>query len=174
MFEDFESYEHFEQKTHQIDDELHEKFTPGIEQFNKLNNQAATDRSGEWVEMGYQNIPINNIDISDAHVHSENDFHKVSFDEMRRGMGILESEVRPLVEGHGASKGYFEQLDRSQPLDGGVSRTTVYDSFYGEKIKTIRVAKTGNHYEVENGYHRIYVAKELNMSSVPALVKVRV
>lgn len=174
MIENLGRYEKYQQEPDQIDRELHEKFKPGLEHLNKPDTNMATDKAGEWIEVGHQNIPVDRINVSESSVHSANDFNKVSFDEMEQGMKVLDSEVRPAVETQGASRGYFEQLDRSQPLDGDVSRTKVYDSFYGEKISSVRVAKVGDHYEVENGYHRVFVAKELNMSSIPAWVKVKV
>ena len=169
MIEHIESYENVERENNSLNNKLYEKFKP--------DTKAATDRSGEWVEIGHQNISVDRIDVSDTHVHSENDFSKTSFEDMQKGLGILEKEVRPLVDQRGVGKEYFEQLDRSQPLDGNISRTKIYNAFYEKehhKIDNIRVAKVGDSYKLENGYHRVYVAQKLGMRSLPALVKVRV
>jgi len=175
MIEHFERFEQLDRADDQIDSELHRNFKPGAnsQDIPEFINQG-TDQPGEWIEIGIRDIPIDKIDLSESHVQSKSDFTKVSYDEMKRGMEILDDEVRPAINNQGVGREYFEQLDQANPIDGNISRTKVYDVFYGEKISAIRVAKVGDHFEVENGFHRIHVAQELHMNSIPALVKAKV
>lgn len=54
----------------------------------------------------------------------------------------------------------FQEVESDQPR--------IYDAFYGSVC--IRLNKTDQGYTVINGYHRLFVAKELGLETVPAQV----
>lgn len=123
----------------------------------------------EWVDRGIQDVPLETIDFSDNYVKGPGDFqHGSSYNEMARGMKALEEDVRPAVErGEGAD--YFRELDQQRGLDYAHGSLRAYDTFYGRNA--ISLTKIGDHYQVANGgYHRLYVARELQMQSIPAHV----
>jgi len=128
-----------------------------------------TESHSEWVDRGIQNVPLDKIDFSDNYVKGPADFqHGSSFSEMAQGMKTLENDVRPAVE-RGGGVDYFRQLDQQRGLDYSHGSLRAYDTFYGKNA--ISLAKIGDRYQVANGgYHRLYVARELHMQSVPAHV----
>lgn len=122
----------------------------------------------EWVDTGFQRIPIDKIDTRDLeHVKAPEDFHKVSHDEMIEGFNKLDQVVDPAVE-NGADGDYFRKLDQSEGLDRENGYQRVYEAFYGDDA--IRVVKDGDTYALENGAHRVTVAQETGRDTVPARV----
>jgi hypothetical protein len=116
---------------------------------------------------GTEDVSVGRIDISDTYVHDMADFEKVSHDEMVEGFRKLEEVVRPAVR-QGAGGDYFSQLDAERGLDYPHGFRRIYDAFYGNDA--IRLERVGDTYQVMNGYHRLFVAKELRLESVPARV----
>ncbi len=131
-------------------------------------SRAQTTSSGRWVSQGIQNVPLDQIDVGDSNVHGPQDFLRVSFEEMKNGVLKLEKVVRPAVRA-GADREYFTKMDLEQGLEGVNSYARVYDSFYGCR-KPIRLGKIGSRYVVDHGYHRLFVAQQLGLESVPAEV----
>jgi hypothetical protein len=140
---------------------------PGIEFEQSMGMKESEADKGQWVDTGIQDVPVEKINASDTYVNGPEDFHKVSHEKMVSGFRTLESEVRPAVEG-GADKEYFRNLDRQRGLDYPNGTQRIYESFYGQDA--IRLDKVGDRYLVENGYHRIFVAKELGLANIPARV----
>jgi hypothetical protein len=68
----------------------------------------------------------------------------------------------------GAGVDDFQNLDLQRGVNYAHGSQRVYEAFYGQE--PIRLNKIGDRYEVVNGYHRLYVAKEMNLSTVPARV----
>ena len=122
---------------------------------------------GTWVDTGIKDVPVDKIDASDTYVNGLEDFHKVSHEDMVNGLRTLQRDVHPAVES-GADKEYFQNLDQKHGLDYPNGTQKIYESFYGQDA--IRLDKIGDRYMVENGYHRIYVAKELGFPTIPARV----
>lgn len=131
-----------------------------------FTGQATT--AGDWVEHGIQDVPLDQIDLSDSHVKGPEDYRKVSHDEMRAGVQRLEEVVRPAVR-DGADGGTFSQMDAQQGLDYAHGYRKVYDAFYGT-IDPIRLERVGDVYQVIGGYHRLLVAREMRLTSIPASV----
>ena len=75
--------------------------------------------------------------------------------------------MRPAVE-QGAGSDYFAHLDAERGIDYSRGFQRVYDAFYGNDA--IRLDRVGDTYQVVNGYHRLYVAKQIGISIVPARV----
>ena len=156
---------------------------------NKFNDTVSVDESihqyenasedtkdtsleqSEWINRGIIEVPIKNVDLSDTAVADSTDFHKVSRDQMIDGFEKLENEIRPAVK-EGASADDFSDLDKKLGLDYEHGYRRVYDAFYGNE--PVRLEKDGDKYSVVNGYHRLNVAKELGIESIPASVIERI
>jgi hypothetical protein len=121
----------------------------------------------EWIDQGVKDIPIEKIDTRDTQVYESNDFQKVSKPQMIDGLTKLVHEIVPAIK-EGANGDDFSELDKRLGIDYENGYRRIYDAFYGND--SIRLVKDGDTYEVVNGYHRIYVAKELGLDSLPALV----
>jgi hypothetical protein len=140
------------------EDELPRGWRPSQTTVEAIRGKQDTPREGEWIDRGIQEVPVDEINLSDSPVHDENDFKKVAHDDMVEGFRKLEEEVRPAVE-KGADGDYFSKLDEERGLDYEHGYRRVYDAFYGNDA--IRLNKDGATYSVVNGYHRLAVAKEL-------------
>ena len=128
-----------------------------------------------WVEKGICNTPIKDIlkqiDFNESHVKEAKDFGKVAHETMLEGFRKLQEVVLPAVE-QGADGDYFAKLDQEQGLQYEHGYERVYDAFYGDDA--IRVNKMGEKYDVINGYHRLFVAKELGLETLPIQIVERV
>lgn len=121
---------------------------------------------GEVVDKGIQEIPLSAIDTSDTHVNGPADFsEQVTYADMQQKFQILEKTVKPVVA-QGNNDDYASRLYEPNGLRS--EEGSVYDFFYGGEA--IRLVKMGDHYKVDHGYHRLYVAKELDIDSVPARI----
>ncbi len=125
------------------------------------------EKKGEWVDKGIQNVAVDQINLEDSWVRGEQDFHKVSPQEFRRGFQVLEKEVKPAVA-KGAIGDDFYHQDRARGLEYQNGSEKIYDAFYGQS--SIRLEKIGDQYHVINGYHRLYIANEMGIEMVPARV----
>lgn len=143
------------------------EWKPRFETIKTIQEGEEKNEEREWVNRGITDVPINSIDVRDTVIKGESDFHKVTHDQMKDGVKKLESSVRPAVE-QGADGDYFSDLDQQKGLDYEHGYRRVYDAFYGNE--PIRLDKDGDTYTVTNGYHRIFVAKELGIQTIPALV----
>lgn len=144
---------------------------PPSDMIQTIQGQQDAPAESEWVDRGIQDVAVDKIDTSDmTHVNGPEDFKKVSYDEMAKGFQKLETVVQPGVE-KGAGGDDFYKLDQQQGLDYANGYQRVYDAFYGGDA--IKLEKDGEDYRVINGAHRLYVAKELGIQTVPARVKER-
>jgi hypothetical protein len=140
---------------------------PSAETVAAIASESDAPSDSEWVDRGIQDVPLDTIDISDSPVEGEEDFRKVSHDDMVEGFSKLEKVVRPAVE-QGADGDTFYQMDQVQGLDYEHGYQRIYDSFYG--TDAIRLNRDGERTTVVNGYHRLQVARELGIKTVPARV----
>jgi hypothetical protein len=89
-------------------------------------------------------------------------------DEMREGLNRLE-RMKPLIDsGAGASSDYWREFDQTQSLDYEHGYQRIYESFYGNDA--IRLNKDGDQWDIVNGRHRIFLAQEMGIKTVPAHV----
>lgn len=121
-----------------------------------------------WLERGIHNVPLHQIDLRDSSVADRADFRKVSHEEMQEGIRKLEEVVRPGVQNGGDGE-HFSQMDAQLGLDYAQGYRRIYDAFYGDS-SPIRLNQIGDRYEVVNGYHRLFVAQQLGVESIPAQV----
>lgn len=144
---------------------------PSVETIQIIQGTQDTTTESEWVDRGIQDVAVDQIDTTDmTHVTGPDDFTKVSYGEMAEGFQKLETVVRPEVE-KGAGGDDFYELDQQQGLHYADGYQRVYDAFYGGDA--IKLEKDGENYRVINGAHRLYVAKEIGIATVPARVSER-
>jgi exonuclease VII small subunit len=128
---------------------------------------GAPGRVATWVDAGIQFVNVADLPDPDG-ISGGDDFRKTTEAEMRSGISKLQ-EMRPLIEsGVGASSDYWADYDKSRGLDfaGGYQR--VYDAFYG--IDCVKVNKDQNSYDIDNGRHRIWLAKRMGVEQLPVRI----
>lgn len=111
-------------------------------------------------------VSIEQIDLSDSPVRSNADFHKVSHAEMVEGLRKLQ-QVQQWIE-QGATDQMLRDIDAQQGLSGAQGYHNIYRVFYGDSA--IKLDLVDGRYQVTNGYHRLAVARELGMATIPARV----
>jgi RNA binding exosome subunit len=118
---------------------------------------------------GFRWIPLDEIEIE--HI-PESEFHKVSSDTMREGMEklseVLECLQERLTEPFTDNSVYFMRLDRraGRTYEAGLQR--VYEAFFGhDRIRLSRI-KGSTRWTIDNGRHRIQVARALGWQAIPA------
>jgi len=118
---------------------------------------------------GFRWIPLDEIEIE--HI-PESEFHKVSSDTMRVGMEklgeVLERLQERLTEPFTDNSVYFMRLDRraGRTYEAGLQR--VYEAFFGhDRIRLSRI-KGSTRWTIDNGRHRIQVARALGWQAIPA------
>lgn len=114
-----------------------------------------------------EDVPVAAVDQSDSHVHGPGDFEKVSRDVMVSGFERLQNVVRPAVA-RGAGSDDFARMDAERGLAYPDGYQRVFDAFYGGD--RIRLERHAGQYTVINGFHRLAVARDLGIDSVPAEV----
>jgi hypothetical protein len=123
-------------------------------------------RRGEWVDRG-----VTAVEVAAIPPQSEiqpGDFRKVSEATMRQGLLRLQ-EMRPAIEsGAGANVDYWRQKDASLKLAYEDGYQRVYEAFYGHDA--IRVEQEGATFTVVNGRHRLHLAQEMGIGSLPMRV----
>ena len=96
-------------------------------------------------------------------------FEKASHEQVAWGLDRLKSVVEPALKmGRGAD--YFAARDAAEGLAGERSYTGVYNWFYNSD-HAIKLTRASGGYVVSNGYHRVAVARELGIGSLPAVVR---
>lgn len=122
---------------------------------------------GTWVDEGVRFVSVADLP-EPAGVSGGADFRKISEPEMRAGIEKLQ-EMRPVIEsGLGASSDYWADYDRRRGMEyaGGYQR--VYEAFYGDDC--IKVNDDGGSYDIDNGRHRIWLAKRMGVGQLPMRV----
>ncbi len=137
---------------------------------NSLSNittKEPSDDSGQWVETRMNNFDISNLQLPE-HIQGEKDFQKVKLDEMQDGLKKLQ-EMKPVIEqGIGNRKDYWADIDKKKGLDYPNGYQRVYEAFYG--LEPIRIIKDGDKYDITNGRHRIWAAKQLGIKTLPLVL----
>lgn len=122
---------------------------------------------GDWVDRGIQDVPVADLPEPEG-VEDASDFEKVSPEKMQVGLTRLQ-EMKPVIDsGEGANTDYWREFDRQRGLAYPDGYQKVYESFYGQDA--IRLDKDGDQYDIINGRHRIFMAKQMGIGTVPARV----
>lgn len=114
-------------------------------------------------------VPLELVDDADSPVRGGADFGKVSLRVMRDGLMRLVTGVLPAVRA-GAGLAEMRELDAGAGLTGApASHVKVYEAFFGDtSVKLTR--RPDGRYEVRNGYHRVWLARQAGIDSLPAAV----
>lgn len=120
-----------------------------------------------FVDQGIRDVPVRDLPAPDD-INGPEDFKKVPYPEMVAGCKSLET-MKPYIEsGQGASSDYWRSVDEHYGTDPAKGYRQVYEAFYGDDA--ILLDKSGNSYDITNGRHRIFVAKQLGLETIPARV----
>jgi hypothetical protein len=123
----------------------------------------------DWVDRGIQDVPVVDLPWPEGINGTEDFNHHIAYDDAIRAAQQLE-EMKPLIARGFTSEG-FANRDAAAGLDYEHGQQRIYDLYYGNNA--IRLNRDGDSYDIISGRHRIYVAKELGIDSVPARVKER-
>ncbi len=116
-------------------------------------------------------VPLDRIDLGDSGVSGPESFRKTTYATMREGTQRLDEVVLPAVR-DGADGDYFARLDRERGLDYEHGYQRIYDAFFGDESLRLD-ARADGAYGVTNGYHRIFVALEMGLRTLPARISRR-
>jgi hypothetical protein len=126
---------------------------------------APIDGTGcELVELGL-------IDDSDSPVSGPDSFREsFSYGDALWATEEMEDRMLPAVRaGHG--RDYFTERDRAEGRRGDRSYARLYDTWFGDD-HAIKLSRNADGlFGVANGYHRLYVARQLDLPAVPARVR---
>jgi hypothetical protein len=118
---------------------------------------------------GFRWIPLDEIEVEYI---PESAFHKVSSNTMQEGLArlreVLECLQERLAEPFTDNSVYFMRLDRraGRTYEAGLQR--VYEAFFGhDRIHLSRI-KGSTRWTIDNGRHRIQVARALGWQAIPA------
>ena len=118
----------------------------------------------DWIDRNIQVINVNELPNPDE-IKTEEDFKKVSLEDMKAGI-LRWQEMRSTIDsGTGNSSEYWSRIDQTRGFDYSGGYQKIYDSFYGQDA--IRVEKIGNDYSIINGRHRIWAAKQMGIDQLP-------
>lgn len=132
---------------------------------NGVASSTATSQCSRFSEKGFVSINVSDIPSDEIGSLSEGDFRKYSYAEMQEGARRFDLEVRPAVEA-GAGRDFFKQKDREAASDYEHGLERLYDSYYGSEPIRVTRMKSGR-MEVTNGRHRLFVAKQAGIATVP-------
>jgi hypothetical protein len=122
---------------------------------------------GEWVEKGIQDVRVAELPQPEG-IEGSDDFKKVSQADMEAGIQRLQ-EMRPAIEdGSGNSSDYWSHIDHQQGLTYEKGYQRIYDAFYGNSA--IHICRDGQQIDIVNGRHRIWLAKQMGIQSLPARI----
>lgn len=144
---------------------LDTKFGPKPVLAKEENKEAIS----EWVDRGIQDVPVADLPQPDG-ITVENFDHHITHQDAVRALEKFE-KMRPLLA-QGYKSEDFAALDRANGLEYADGQQRIHDLFFGSD--PVYVNKDGANYDIISGRHRVFVAKELGIETIPARVKERV
>src|SRR5262249_23093252 len=97
-------------------------------------------------------------------------FEKVDRAHVEWGLDRLKGVIEPALAG-GKGADYSADRARAEGLSGERSYSGVYRWFYSPD-HAITVSRLPNgRFDVTDGYHRLYVAKDMGISELPAVIR---
>ena len=121
-------------------------------------------QTGIWIDEGIRFVNVADLPEPGS-ISGSVDFRKISEPEMREGIKKLQ-EMKPVIEsGLGASADYWADYDRRLGLEFAHGYQWVYEAFYGDDC--IKVNNDGGSYDIDNGRHRIWLAKRMGVQQLP-------
>jgi|GEM_PF-3928445 len=135
---------------------------------DSLDRAADRVEQADWVNTGIHDVQVSELPEPEG-ITGESSFEHLSKEEMRAGMERYQEMRTAIQSGEGASSDYWAEYDRQRGLSYHDGYQNVYDSFYGNDA--IRVAKDEDQYvDIINGRHRISLAREMGIDTLPAVV----
>ena len=116
-------------------------------------------------------VSLDRVDLRDSGVSGPGSYKKVPYSTMREGIQRLDEVVLPAVRG-GADSEHFARMDAELGLDYEHGYQRIYDAFFGSDSLYLNVQGDGS-YSVTNGYHRIHLAGEMGLRTLPARIAKR-
>lgn len=127
---------------------------------------------------GYRWVRLDEISpkaMSELPTPSE--FRKVPYEDMKRGFGILQRDVLPVLENslYNARTDYFEDFDYKNEREIKNSAKEIFQVFFNpvgdrEQIRLTR-SKGDKFWTITDGQHRIRVARDLGWNAIPARIE---
>lgn len=111
-------------------------------------------------------VDLNSLPNPDLEERS--DFHKVSLDDMKSGVEKLETILPLILDGEGFDSQYWSERDKHEGLEYSQGYQVVFDAFFGQD--PIYIDTSGDNINIINGRHRIWVAKQLGLESIPVVI----
>ncbi len=129
--------------------------------------EQETAAPSEWKDLGIVNVPI--ADLPDPEdVTGPDDFnHHITWEDAKSATLQLPQIQKEVAAGKTGDD--FSAEDEAAGLDWQNGRRRVYDLYYSN-TNPIRVDKVGDQYSINSGRHRIFAAKELGLTTIPARV----
>lgn len=119
-----------------------------------------------WKDHGIVDVPVKDLPWPED-VTSPNDFdHHITWDDAKSATLQL-PEIQKEVKA-GKTRDDFSAEDQAAGKDDTNGKRRIYDLFYGSD--PIRLSKDGDRYDIVNGHHRVFAAKELGLETIPARV----
>jgi len=130
------------------------------------NNTQYNVKQSSWVEKGISNVKLG--DLPSVKDIDEKAFQKISQEEMKSGL-MRYLEMKNMIDnGCKNSRESWAEKDREMGLRYRDGYLKIYDAFWGPD--KIRVTKDGEKYTIENGRHRIWLAREMGIAELPMSV----
>lgn len=132
-------------------------------------SDKASDNVARFTDMLEQKSNMQDVAIADLPdpegISGPEDFTKYSAESLQSGIEKLE-KMKPIIDsGVGDNSDYWREYDAAHGLSVPDGYQIVYDSYYGGEH--IRVEKFGDDYDIINGRHRIWLAKQMGVESLP-------
>ena len=128
---------------------------------------------------GYHWVPLSEIDVANelTGVRSPNDFKKVDYATMRRGLETFRNKILPTLNSNrGKTLWDLNAMFRDQDAASGTSYEhgvqRAFEAFFsqGDAIYLDR-GRQDNHFKIINGRHRIKAALDAGWTAIPARTK---
>jgi hypothetical protein len=135
-----------------------------------VNTGQGAGQTTAWVDEGIQFVNVTDLPDPEG-ISGSADFKKIPESEMRAGIEKLH-EMRTVIEnGEGASSDYWADYDKKRGLGFAEGYRRIYDAFYGTDC--IKVNKDQDSYDIDNGRHRIWLAKLMGVKQLPVRIVAR-
>lgn len=136
--------------------------------------------SGAMLELAFRRLPagfkwvrIEDVDFSevDSRVRGAQDFQKATMDTISGGFHQLRETILPALQ-VAPSLGweYFRQQDEAAGREIPSGAEAAFHAFFGKDCIALDPKLAGGCLGVTSGAHRLFVARELGWSAIPALI----
>ena len=128
---------------------------------------ASASTARGHLPQGFAFADLANVPASEYADIDHQSFAKMPESEMREAISLLTTGMLGKVDS-GASREEFRLLDQQQGRNGSVTLLKTYDLFFGSDA--IVLSHRNGQYSVTNGRHRIWLARQMGITHLPARV----